>query len=351
MNNMNGHYLNDKTITNSYGNHRQLPIELRKELAKYATKHGINVTAKLYGKHYSTVKRWYNNYLSNGIFTNLVTTPLTSQDHEYLDSLSHLIGSKSIREIKKEYSLPFSIDTLAKYYKRKNIPIEEKYLLILKCPDCQRWLRAINVFFGRPRIMCCPICGFHKLNRQEYLRIPFYNPRQQDYFFNRSLLSPIDSDYKESVLSLLKMPKNLKCLLVYNTNPRKHNRIHLIKYFEKIGDTTIPVTYCSVSFVNINKREIYNPRSHEIVLDLICQRCQLPYYRDFKKNGDKFPKIVVKSLSKLQIALELFIIAQKYNNKTAYTLLGLSKKEFYKLKKQYAEQFDTVRRCMGSEIL
>lgn len=331
--------------------HKQLTPKEREDLAKYAIKNGIYVTAKLYGKHYSTVKRWYNNYLSNGIFTNLATTPLTYQDHGYLDSLSHLIGSKSIREIKKIYSLQFSIDTLAKYYNRKNIPIEEKYLLILKCPNCQRWLRAINVFFGRPRIIRCPLCGFHKLNHQEYLLIPFYNPRQEDYFFNRSLLSPIDSDYKESVLSLLKMPKNLKCLLVYNIKPRKHNKIHLIKYFERIGENTIPVTYCSVRFPKINKREILNPRYHEIDTALICQKCQISYLRDFKKYGDKFPNTKDNLPNPLQIALKLFFLVQKCNIKTACILMGISKKDYYKLKKRYGAHFDAVRHFIGNDIL
>ena len=176
------------TIQESMIRHKQLTPKKREELAKYAVKHGITVTAKLFGKHYTTVKHWRNKYLNKENFTNLATTPLTSTEHEYLDSLSHLVGYKSLREIKVEYSLPFSIDTLAKYYKQQNIPIEEKYLLILKCPKCKELFRAINVYFGRPRDIKCPLCDYPKLNRKEYLRLPFFNPKSQDYFLNRLIL-------------------------------------------------------------------------------------------------------------------------------------------------------------------
>lgn len=324
--------------------HRQLSLEEREELAKYAVEHGINYTANKFGKHYNTIKRWHDRYLNNKDFNNIETDTLTTIDHENLDSLSHLVGQNSLREIKIKYSLPFTIDTLAKYYKRQNIAIENKYLLILKCQNCLKWIRAINVYFGRPRNIKCPSCDYYKLNRQECLKIPFYNPRSQDYFFNRSLLTLINSEYyKEAVLPLLKIPKNLKCLLVYNIRPRKHNRTHIIKYFEKIGNNTIPVTYCNISFPDIQKRELFSPRSREFETDLICQTCQLPYFRDYKKHGDRYPDTNYKSTDPIYTALELFSIAKESNNKTAYTLMGLSKEKFYKLKKQYAELYAAIK--------
>lgn len=343
---------NTKSIKKSLIKHRQLTLEERENLAKYAIKYGVNYTATLFGKHYNTVKHWYNRYLYNELLNNAKTDPLTFVDHENLDSVSHLIGHISLREIKIKYSLPFSIDTLAKYYKRQNIPIEEKYLLIFRCPNCKETLRAINVYFGRPRNIRCPNCDYYKLDRLEYLKIPFYNPRPQDYFFNKSLLTQINSNnFDETVLLLLKIPKDLVSLLVYNIRPRKHNRIHLIKYFEKIRDNTIPVTYCGVGFSKINKREIFGPRSREIETGLICQSCQLPYFRDYKKYGARYPDIKIKSPDPIHTALELFFMALRYNNRTAYTLLGISKKGFYKFKKQYAVYFDTVRHLIESEIL
>ena len=235
---------NTESIKESLIKHRQLSLEEREELAKYAVKYGINYTANTFGKHYNTIKRWRDRYLNGEIFTNIETTPLTSTEHKYLLSLIHLVGQKSLRQIKNEYSLPFSIDTLAKFYKQQNIVVEQKYLLRLKCPNCKETLRAINLYFGRPRNIRCPFCGYHKLGRQEYLQIPFYNPRPRDFFFSRSkLLSIKVNNFNQTVLPLLKIPKDLKCLFVYNIRPREHNRIHPIKYFEKIGDKTIPVTY------------------------------------------------------------------------------------------------------------
>ena len=329
--------------------HKQLTPKEREELAKYAVEHGINVTAILFGKHYSTVKRWHDRYLNDELPTNLKTTPLTLAEHKYLLSISHLVGNKSLREIKVEYSLPYSIDTLTKYYKQQNIPIEKKYLLILKCPKCKELFRAINVYFGRPRDIKCPLCEYPKLDRLEYLQMPFYNPRSQDFFFSQSKLFPINSNnFNKTVLPLLKIPKDLKCLFLYNIKPRRHNRIHPIKYYEKIGANTVPVTYCGVEFPKINKREILNPRSREIETSLICQNCQLSYFRDYKKYGDRYPDNKVKLPDPLQIALELFFLAQKYNNKDACILMGISKKGYYKYKKQYPKQFNAIRHFIGS---
>lgn len=340
-----------KTAKENLIRHTQLTLEEREVLAKHAINHGVNYTATLFDKHYTTVQRWRDRYLNNKDLNNIETTPLTSVNHKYLDSLAHLVSYKSLREIKIEYSLPYSIDTLAKYYRRQNITIENKHLLIFKCPKCNQRLRAINIYFGRPRNVQCPNCDYSKLDRKEYLRFPFYNPCSIDYFFSRAKLFSVNTKYfKETVLHILKIPKYLKCLFVYNIKPRKSNRIHIIKYFEKIGENTIPVTFCSIRFPNIQKREILNPRSNKIDTGLICQSCQIPYLRDFNKYSDKYPNSKVSSPSPLQIALNLFYLAQKYDNKSAYTLMGLSKKEYYKLKTQYIEHFDAIRHFIGSRI-
>jgi len=324
--------------------HKQLTPKEREELAIYAIEHGINPTAKLYGKHYATVKLWRDRFFNNDVLTNVESTPLTAADFEYLNSFIHLIDHKPLRELKREYSLPFSIGTIATYYQQQNIPISDKYLLNLKCPNCKLQLRAINVFFGRPRDIQCPHCGFYKLERYEYLKIPFYNPRQDDYFFDSSLLAPISSDiFKDTVLPLLKIPKDLRCLMVYIFKPRKFNRIHMIKHFDKDGDNTVPITYCGVDFPNTKKREILNTRSQDIDTNLICHNCQIPYLRDFNKYGEKFPKIIAKSSGLHQTAFELFYLAQKYNIKIARTLMDISERRYYILKKRFPVYFEAIR--------
>ena len=45
----------------------------------------------------------------------------------------------------------------------------------------------------------------------------------------------------------------------------------------------------------------------------------------------------------MQIALELFYLAQKYNNKDACILMGISKKGYYKFKKQYADLYAAIQ--------
>ena len=89
--------------------HKQLTPKEREELAIYAIEHGINPTAKLYGKHYATVKLWRDRFFNNDVLTNVESTPLTAADFEYLNSFIHLIDHKPLRELKREYSLPFSI--------------------------------------------------------------------------------------------------------------------------------------------------------------------------------------------------------------------------------------------------
>lgn len=324
--------------------HRQLSLKEREILAKHAIKYGVNKTAVLFGKHFATVKRWHDRYISGDSFTNIETTPLTSTDQKYLLSLSHLVGKKSLQQIKTETSILFSVDTLATFYRCQNIVIEQKYLLRLKCPNCKETLRAINVFFGRPRNIRCPNCNYYSLDRLEYLRIPFYKPGSQDYFFNMSQLTPITSNnFTETVLPLLKIPDDLKILSVYNVKPRKHNRIHIVKYFEKINNNTIPVTYCSNRFPDIQKREIFKPRSKEFEMSLICQSCQFPYLKDYQKNGDRFPDIKYRSSDTFYTALELFLLAKNNNNIKAYTLMGMSKKKFYNFKKKYPTLYIAIK--------
>ena len=332
--------------------HKQLSIAERKELAESAVEIGINQTAIKYGIEYNTIKRWYDRLLNNEPFNNIKTVPLTSAEHKLLDFYSHLVGNKPIHKIKSEYSLPYTLKTIAHYYNKQNIPIEKKHLLIMTCPACKECLRVINVFFGSPRVIQCPFCGYYKLGRKENLLLPFYNQRSQDYFLDRSILTEVSSiNFNLTVLPLLKIPNNLKCLFLYNIKPRKLNRIHIVKFFENIGNNTIPITYCNVRFPNINKREILNPRSKQIDTDMICQNCQLPYFRDFVKYGDRFPKVIIKSPDQLQIAIKLFLLAKKYNIKTVCALAGVSKKKYYELTKQFIKQYDAVDHLFSNDLL
>jgi len=331
--------------------HKQLTITKRKKLAESAVEIGIKQTANKYGIEYNTIKKWHDRLLNNEPFNNIKAVPLTSAEHRLLDSYSHLVGNKPIHEIKSKYSLPYTLPTIAQYYKKQNIPIEKKYLLVMKCPECKACIRVINVFFGKPRVIQCSFCGYYKLGRQEKLLLPFYNQRYQDYFLDRSILTEVGSiNYNLTVLPLLKIPDNLKCLFLYNIKPRKLNRIHIVKYFENVGNNTIPVTYCNVRFPNINKREILNPRSKQIDTDMICQNCQLPYFRDFTKHGDRFPKVIIKSPDQLQLAVELFLLAKKYNIKTARALTGVSKKKYYELTNQYIKQYDAVNHLFSNDL-
>lgn len=331
--------------------HKQLTITERKELAESAVDIGINQTAIKYGIEYNTIKHWHDRLLNNEPFNNIKTVPLTSTEHKLLDSYSHLVGHKPIHKIKSEYSLPFSIRTIAHYYNRQNIIIARKHLLVMKCPECKACIRVINVFFGRPRNIQCPCCGYYKLGRHENLLLPFYNQRHQDYFLDRSILREVNSiNFNLTVLPMLKISDNLKCLFLYNIQPRKLNRIHIVKYFENIGNNTIPITYCNDRFPNINKREILNPRSKQIDTNLLCQNCQLPYLKDFIKYGDRFPKVINQSIDQLQIAIELFLLAKKYNLKTARALMGVSKKKYYDLKKRYIQQFDAVNHLFSNDL-
>ena len=90
---------NTESIKESLIKHRQLSLEEREELAKYAVKYGINYTANTFGKHYNTIKRWRDRYLNGEIFTNIETTPLTSTEHKYLLSLIPLVGQNSLWRI------------------------------------------------------------------------------------------------------------------------------------------------------------------------------------------------------------------------------------------------------------
>ena len=163
--------------------HKQLTVEKREELAIYASNYSINKAAKEFSVHFSTAKRWHDRLLRNAGYANEKITPLVAKEHDLLKSLTQYVGKISLSEIKKQFSLPYSIDTLADYYRKQNIPAIVKYLLILKCPNCGIQFRAINVFFGRPRSIPCPNCTHKYLERVGYLRTPFFNPNDNDFLF------------------------------------------------------------------------------------------------------------------------------------------------------------------------
>ena len=83
---------------------------------------------------------------------------------------------------------------------------------------------------------------------------------------------------------------------------------------------------------------------------MICQNCQLPYFRDFIKYGERFPKVKIKSHDQLQIAVELFLLAKKYNVKIARARMGVSKKKYYELTKQFIKQYDAVNHLFSNDL-
>lgn len=325
--------------------HKQLTTSARSKLATYAVAEGVNKAAREFGVHYDTAKRWYLKYVNCRDLLNDNAEPLNDDDFRRLDKYKNYVNNISLQALKIKFDLPYTIFTMAKYYRTQNIPRNINHLKILKCASCKSHFRVIIVFWGKPTSISCPICMHKYLTSLELLHLPFYNPKNADYYIDQNKLTKINnSKFDEDVRPLLTVPKELKCLFVYAVKPRKHNKIHIVKYFEKTDGNTIPITYCQIKYPKLNARRVLNPRTDAIDIDNICYTCQNNYLHVYKKGRDRFPSIINAALDPEQFAIELFLLAQQYNNKTAQALLGVNKRKFYKIKRKYMNQFSAIEK-------
>lgn len=325
--------------------HKQIPIQKRKELAEYALKNGINRTVLKYNVHHLTAQRWLDRLVCGKSFENKNFQLLTEDDHNYLLSLKHLVGVVSMQEIKNKYSLDTSIYTMARFYREQNIIQEKKYLMIFKCKHCKNTIRVIKIYFGWPKKIPCQNCGLKPMKHIETLVIPFYSPNYyKDFFINSGQLTPVNHIFFiDNVASLLKIHNGTKTLFTYSSKPKKNNRFHIIKEFRQINDNIIPVSYCNHSFTNLHSRNILNPNMDNIMTELICSNCQLPFFRDIQRKENTFPKIMEIKPDLSQLATELFITAQQTNIKMACKTIGVPRKRFYELKKKYVYLYNAVQ--------
>ena len=329
--------------------HDQLSIDERLEIGNYSLKYGINRASIFFKVNYSTAKRWHDRVKNSDDLKNKNSAPLTQNEHKKIMKYADRVRNNSIKIIKERYNLPYSLDTLTRYYNKLNIPSTNKYLLLLKCPECKKLIRVINIFWGKPRNIFCPHCNKTKLNKNKYIKIPFFNAMSSDYYFDSGQLCSVDSKrFSDIVVPLLQVPKNLKSLFIYLVKPRKLSRIHIINYFEKVNENIVPVTCCGVRYATISKRRIINPKLDEVDLEIVCQKCQTVYLKDYNRVRDQFPKIIEMVMDPEQFAIKLFLLAKSYDIKTAQALMGITNRKFYRIKKDYLNQYHAIMGFMNN---
>ena len=306
---------------------------VRKEILNYSIQNGVRLAVDNYGVNRKTVYKWIRRDMDGLPLVQIRGSHLSDEKKgeilEYAKSQSQF----TLLQIHKRFRLGCSLSTLYRILSNGDIPACNAYLVSYKCLVCNRFYRAIAVYYGIAYKPHCPVCD-SDLIKDSSILLPFYSPNENEYLLRSRELIIITPAIKREIGPLLCIPaKGIPVFMKYHSQKRKL-RVHVVERYLN-GQ---PISHCGSGMSNPQDWEVFNSITRRTKVNELCRKCLMKSIIRDNQTKDLAPDFESIASSVLRRKFKLLKDSATLKNVSlACKINKYSRPTYYSAKREFGE--------------
>ena len=306
---------------------------VRKEILNYSIQNGVRLTVDNFGVNRKTVYKWIRRDMDGLPLVQIRGSHLSDEKKgeilEYAKSQSQF----TLLQIRKRFRLGCSLSTLYRLLSDRSIPSYKAHLVSYQCLVCNRFYRAIAVYYGIAYKPHCPACD-GDLIKDSSILLPFYSPNENEYLLRSRELIRITPAIKREIEQHLWIPIKGIPVFIKRYNQSRTRRVHIVEKYLN-GQ---PIAHCGLGMNNPQDWEVFNSITRRTRVNELCQKCLMKSIIHYNKTKSLAPDFESIASSVLRRKFKLLKDSATLKNVSlACKINGYSRPTYYSANREFGE--------------